>query len=497
LPFDFMQRAGQRRGRPAGKEFTKTVRRPRLFAHVLRFLGSRFQELPVGFGLAVHPFVRTTTSTRSRRVKTRSPTKAPAAASRNPQAQSDPGAALVLGSGGARAAYEVGVAHFLFQDLARELGRAPDVRILCGSSAGSLNALGLAAFAGEPLSGVSFLAHRWGGLVLDELVKPRPLEVLRVLRSLAGCPSGTPRLDRGGILDPRPFRKRVFDGVPYRAVPEHLRSGRLQGLSFTATEIATGRATLFVHGNRGIGDLHRRRSWHVVDAVLTPEHALASAAIPLLFPPVRISGRDYCDGALRQSVPLSPALHLQAGRMVVVSTQHEPERVAPWIENAREQAVARPLYLLGKALNALTSDRVDDDLERLDQINRLLEAGGRAFGPGFVARLNRAMQDAGGRSVHPIQAVLVRPSQSLGQLAAEHVRGSRFRGRVGGATGALFARLAEGEGEYEADLLSFLLFDGAFAASLMELGRADARDQAEQLRALFANPARTQAELVV
>jgi NTE family protein len=400
------------------------------------------------------------------------------------------GAALVLGSGGARAAYEVGVAHFLFEDLARELGRPPDIRILCGSSAGALNALGLAAFADRPLSGVSFLAHRWGELVLADLVKPRPLEVLRVVRSLAGCPPAGPRLDRGGILDPRPFRERVFDGVPYRNIEEQLRSRCLDGVSFTATEIASGQATLFVQSRPEAPALQVSRSWNVLRTTLTPEYALASAAIPLLFPPVRIGGHDYCDGALRQSVPLSPALHLGARRLVVVSTQHHPSRVAPWIESAREQAVARPLYLLGKALNAFTSDRVDDDLERLSRVNELLEAGGRAFGPRFLPRLNQQLERAEARPVEPVRAVLLRPSQSLGQLAAEHVRGAGFRSRAGAAVGALFARLADGESEHEADLVSYLLFDGPFAQMLMQLGRADARNQVDELRALFSRQQR-------
>lgn len=392
---------------------------------------------------------------------------------------------MVLGSGGARAAYEVGVAHFLFEDLPREIGGLPDIRILCGSSAGALNALGLAAFASQPLSGVSFLVHRWGELVLADLVKPRPLEVLRVMRSLAGCAPAGPRLERGGILDPRPFRKRVFEGVRHAAIAEHLRNHHLDGVSLTATDIATGQATLFLQTRPDAPSPQVSRSWCVHSTALTPEHALASAAIPLLFPPVRIGGRDYCDGALRQSVPLSPALRLGARRMVVVSTQHSPSRVAPWIERAREQSVAKPLYLLGKALNALTSDRVDDDLERLCHVNELLEAGGRAFGAHFLSRLNQHLERVGSHPVEPVRAVLVRPSQSLGQLAAEHVRSPRFRARVGPAVGALFARLADGESEHEADLLSYLLFDGAFATLLMELGRADARNQAEELRALF------------
>src|SRR3954471_19392002 len=101
----------------------------------------------------------------------------------------DGGAALVLGSGGARAAYEVGVARYLFEDLRATLGRAPDIRILCGTSAGALNACALAAFADEPLAGVALLARRWTEMRLEEMVHPDRCELLRLARALVGRPS--------------------------------------------------------------------------------------------------------------------------------------------------------------------------------------------------------------------------------------------------------------------------------------------------------------------
>jgi NTE family protein len=384
--------------------------------------------------------------------------------------------ALVLGSGGARAAYEVGVARFIFEDLHAEMGRVPRVDLLCGSSAGALHALALAAFADRPLAGVGFVARRWNQLELPGLFRARPL----VLEG------------QGGILDPRPFRRLVFEGVPVESIGGHIGAGRLSGVSVTATEVATGRATLFVQSRGRALGLSANRAWRVLETTLGAEHAFASSAIPLLFPPVRIKGRSYCDGSLRQSVPFSPALHLGAHRVLAVSTQHCPPSVPSRLEQEREQAVTSPLYLLGKAVNALTMDRVDDDLERLALVNQVLEAGTRAFGPDFLARLNLALEAGAGRVVHPVQAVLVRPSESLGRVAADHVRGRRFHARVGGAVGRLFARLAEGESPHEADLLSYLLFDGAFAATLMDMGYGDARHQREDLLALFAADERAQ-----
>jgi NTE family protein len=214
-----------------------------------------------------------------------------------------------------------------------------------------------------------------------------------------------------------------------------------------------------------------------------PEHALAAAAIPLLFPAVELDGALYCDGSLRQSVPLSPAHHLGAGRLVVVTTQHDAPRAPPALDGPRSGAVDSPVYVLGKAINALHLDRIDDDLDRLGLINDILAAGRRAFGDGFTRRLNRELIAATGRALEPLRTALVRPSVSLGRLAADYVSSRAFRRR--GAVAAAFARLLDGQAEHEADLVSYLLFDGPFARDLIELGHADARAAAPALEALF------------
>jgi NTE family protein len=407
------------------------------------------------------------------------------------------GAALVLGSGGARGAYEVGVARFLFEDLHGHLGRPPDVRILCGTSAGALNALGLAVHADAMLSGVSYLWRKWSGLRLGEVMRADRLEVLALARTLLGCAPARcePLQGRGGIIDPRPLRQHIFADLPLGKLEGHLREGRLEGLSFTATEVATGRTVLFLRRPPGGAAFPANRATVVLERdQLRPDHAFASAAIPLIFPPVAIDGRLYCDGSLRQSVPLSPALHLGAERIVVVSTQHTPPRLSPFLVRERESAATSPAYLLGKAINALTLDSIDEDLERVQAINDVIAAGSRAFGAGFLPALNQELRAGSGRQVRPVRAVLVRPSESLGRLAAEYVRGRTFHDGVGGALARVYARLADGESEHDADLLSYLLFDGPFAEQLMELGHADARAQRDQLAGLFAAPAGATAE---
>jgi NTE family protein len=391
-------------------------------------------------------------------------------------------AALVLGSGGARAAYEVGVARFLFEGLRAELGHAPDLRILCGTSAGALNASVLAAHADQPLAGVSLLARRWSEMRLEEMVRPDKCEILRLVRALLGRPSR--RTGAGSLLDPRPLQHLAHDTVPFGRIEERIADGSLEALALGTTEVASGRNKVFVRRGRSEAPLDRTMV-EVRAGDLRPEHALASAAIPLLFPAVEIDGGLHCDGSLRQSVPLSPAHRLGADRMVVVTTQHSAPAVAPpWLAHERVQSMGSPVYVVGKAINALHLDRIDDDLDRLGLVNDLLAAGARAFGAGFQEALNRELVAATGRAVLPLRTALVRPSESLGRLAADYVNGRAFRRRPG-TTASAFARLADVEAEHEADLVSYLLFDGPFAQELMELGHSDARAAGDHLRALF------------
>lgn len=215
----------------------------------------------------------------------------------------------------------------------------------------------------------------------------------------------------------------------------------------------------------------------------------ASAAIPILLPPVRVGGRLYCDGSLRQHVPLSPARHLGATRIMVVTTQSTAPP-SPRLAADREAGFPAPLAMLGRALEALSLDRLDEDLDRLERLNRILAAGERAFGERFLPRLNAALGPA--EALRPIATVVVRPSEPLGRMAAEFVRAPGFRS-IGGPLGRMFGRLADGEGEHEAELLSHLLFDGRFAAELMALGRQDARAHEDELAALFEGRARRRA----
>jgi NTE family protein len=390
-----------------------------------------------------------------------------------------PRIALVMAGGAARGAYEVGVVDYLLEDVAKELGFDVPLHILCGTSVGAINACLLAAFADEPKQRAARLVSRWTNLYVSDVVHPDVLEMWAMVRGFFGA---KPRGARGGIVDPRGLARLIHTSIPFSRIRQHLRSGLVYAVTVSTTRVATGRTVVFVDcaapklppwGN------DPTISARPVD--LHAEHALASAAIPFLFPAVKIGDDYYCDGGLRQNVPLSPARRLGADGLIVVNPRHiraeEPPSVAP----QAPASLPGPLFLLGKTLNALLLDRIDNDIDRVDRINTILAAGQRRYGHSFVTELNRELGYPPGRGMRPLLSVHIRASQDIGQLSAQYVRSPEFQRRTRGILARVMSKLADGDGRSEADLLSYLLFDGAFARQLIELGRADAKQRHAEL----------------
>jgi len=181
---------------------------------------------------------------------------------------------------------------------------------------------------------------------------------------------------------------------------------------------------------------------------------------------------------LRLSVPLSPALRLGAQRAIVVSVK-QADVSKPMNAVEHEPAYASAPFLLGKTLNALFLDPTKADVSRLQQVNELVEAGIRAYGPSFIEKLNLALP-AGSQPLRYVRELSINPSQDIGTLAAEYARSPRFGSRNLGMAGRFLRQLAERESEYEADLVSYLMFEGEFASQLIDLARSDARKQRDK-----------------
>jgi NTE family protein len=402
--------------------------------------------------------------------------------------------ALVLAGGAARGAYEVGVVLHLLDEVSRSLGRDVPIDILSGTSVGAINATALAALADRPRARGEILRAQWLSLKLNEVVNPDGRGVFDTIRGLFGSeprPSGENR--RGGIVDPKGIERIITRSIPFDRIGDNIRAGHLRAVTVSATHIRSGRTTVFVQQDAN-GPQYRSNDPTVVGVptTLTSDHALASAAIPFLFPAVRIDGQLYSDGGLRQNVPLAPALRLGADRLIIVSPRHLPSKPAPSLVTGRERDFPGAFFLLGKALNSLLLDRIDHDLDRLEAINDLMEAGERRFGSAFPLAINDELAESG--RVHRIRRVrtaLIRATEDIGGLAAAFVRSGTFARRVHGVVGRVMRRIADATAD--ADLLPYLLFDGEFAAQLIELGRADARARHEELCALFDDVVRVRA----
>jgi NTE family protein len=397
--------------------------------------------------------------------------------------------ALVLAGGAARGAYEVGVVEHVVEHVAKDIGKEIRFDVLCGTSVGALNACGLAAFADQGKDRLKKLVEVWGKLRVEELVKPDARGIFEMGARLLGR-SGSSSSDanipvrESGLLAPEGLDRLVAQNIPFERIETNMQAGHFEALTVSTTHVASGRTVVYVHRREdGLPVWSHDPTTVARAAKITARHALASAAIPILFRAVLLDGEYHCDGGLRQNVPLSPARRLGAGRVLVIN----PRFIAtgPLDDPGAEDLFPGPLFLLGKTLNALMLDRIDTDLARLGTINRILAAGTRVAGDGFVDALNRELGFPEGQGLNTMHAALVRASRDIGQMASEFVRSATFAD-VGGLTGRLIRRLAEPGTRNESDLLSYLLFDGRFALDLIQLGREDARDRHEELCAFFS-----------
>lgn len=375
---------------------------------------------------------------------------------------------LVLGGGGARGAYQAGVLSYLSEAF-------PDVSfpVMTGVSAGAINAAGLANHTGTLRGSVDRLLDCWRALTTDDVYIYRDASRLSLMwdfvartNPFANDEPGGVRLLKGkrALVDTSPLRAYLDQALgtedgELTGIRENLARGTLQAVALITTSYATGQTVTWVEGADVTAWERPNRVCH--RTVLTTDHILASTALPLLFPAVQIGDAWYGDGGVRLAAPLSPAIHLGADRLLVVSTRYNRSR-----READEPAVTGypPLaQVLGILMNAIFLDALEEDAVILERINRLVE---------HLPHRHR-------KGLRPIRHLILRPSMDLGMLAADYEM----------RLPEPFPLLTRGMGTDQTknpDWLSMLLFQEAYINRLVDLGYDDTRRQHDQLAAFFA-----------
>ncbi|MDX8152139.1 patatin-like phospholipase family protein [Patulibacter brassicae] len=388
--------------------------------------------------------------------------------------------AVVLPGGGARGAYEVGALSVLAPALAAR-GERP--AIACGTSVGAINAAFLASVAHLPLADQAALAQEtWRSMRKDDVIRPvlGPSLLTSGLRAV-GEVLQVPGVRLSGLLDARPLAASLERWVDWRDARENVAAGRLEALCVIATALRGGGPVGFLHATDGrapaAGPTDGLR-WVPVDGV-RPDHVRASAAIPLLFPPVEVTtppeaADQYIDGGVRLNAPLAPALALGADRVIVIGLEPFAARTAA---PRTMTGGARLADVAANVLDGLLVDQVADDVHRMASINSFLAQDG---GIGPVHAGSRAERAARGKpAFRRISYALVAPAERgrIGRIADEV-----FQERYAGVRGwrhpdlAVASRLLGGARTgARGELLSFLLFDEVFVERLIAEGAADAQ----------------------
>ena len=342
--------------------------------------------------------------------------------------------ALVLSGGGARGAYEAGVLSYLFESIYPELPRGFEFDVVSGTSVGAIHAAYVAASARQQGRDRSKgLLETWRGMRLRDVVRIHATDVLNVpLRAL-----GLTRLARtleGGGRPATPSAASSISPPSSGSSPSASPGGRCARTSpgsaparsaSPAPRCAPGRITVFQDG--ALADPKPWANDPNARAVLTEigaSHVRASAAIPFLFPAIRIGDHFYVDGGLRMNTPLTPALRLAADRVLVVALKHAP-RSSAGLEEYPEDSITQPAFLLGKVLNTLLLDQLEYELRKMELVNAWIERGQEVYGEDFLARMNVAVIAQRGIGYRHVKVSVVRPSEDVGGLAARCRRQDR------------------------------------------------------------------------
>ena len=368
--------------------------------------------------------------------------------------------ALVLPGGGARGAFQVGVLKAIAELVPK--GSPNPFAVISGTSAGAINSVVLASKARRFRVAVAELDRVWSNFHCDQVFRTDNLTMLKsslhwlAAIVLGGFLVGAPK----SLLDNSPLRALLSRNVRFPRIKDSIDCGYLDAVAITAASYASARSASFFQAAPGRGNWSRTRRIGV-RGDLHLDHLMASIAVPMIFPPVRLKGEYFGDGAMRQATPLSPAIHLGADRILVIGVRDETADEAP--QPGTPQAHPSFAQIAGYMLDTLFMDGLYSDIERMTRTNQLIDSVSPEHRTGALERMR------------PIDTMLVVPSKDLRVIAHKHSHELPY------AVRALLHGIG-GRGPGENRLLSFLMFEQAYTCELIDLGYQDAMKVKDELR---------------
>jgi len=366
--------------------------------------------------------------------------------------------ALVLTGGGARAAYQVGVLSAIAKFIPRH--HATPFPIICGTSAGAINSTALACYASCFHLGVKKLEWVWKNLKTHHVYHSDTMRVFGHIGRgmLASFQADYANKKSRSLLNNEPLRQLLNDVIDYNRIDNNIIKGYLDAVSVTASSYSSGNSISFYQSKSSISPWFRAKR-RGLPTQLTNEHLLASAAIPLVFPSVKIQREHLGDGSIHQLSPLSPAIHLGGRKLFIVGVEQPKEPL-----HARENNPHPPTAstIAGHLLDGIFSDTLQSDLERMHRINQTLEQ--------LPAEYKKSHE-----GLKKIDSFLINPSHDFNAMAVEYFNDLPLPIK-------LLLRNFGITNDSESSIISYLLFEKNYCKQLIKLGYEDAMARESAIR---------------